>query len=1611
MNTTWDRIQGVFPPISFIPLVTLLLITSSPALGQADNDAFARRVSISGSSAQVEAHVLNATIEPGEPDQEWLRGGTVWFTWTAPADGMLRLAGELGGTFAVLFEGDQLATLKAQAVESAGVGALYRVRGQTPYAIAIGTPTPAIGPTEPVVTLSLEFAALPLHDRFEGRLPLEGDTVEFKAWLAGATLDAGEPSLEPNGQLPTAWWHWTAPADGIVTLEALFGMCSAGAFRGNSLQNLTPLGAMPHPQIPVRFEVQAGVDYAIAVTGWGADPNLVRLSLARWMFAEGQPADQTLPQPARLDFALGGIPASETVTNLFLYDTGDLGILVDTNRLVDVHVPLIVAGRHEFLGEARCASGRRYTLLPLRLTVLHPNDDFATRPNLVGSPVEFVADTRGSTLDPGELVGVTGSVWWSWTAPQTGLAIVTLLSGGNVGIGLYQGTTPTTLTPVEGNLVVAGETYVIRGGPWTPEPGRFRLEILERPTPNDAFAGRHVVGPDDVWTLIDFAAATVEPGEPVDGAGPERASLWYRFTAPADGTVEFAGSPHQQFLVPYLYPGTVYQGESIESLQPVASQDGFTRFRVNSGRTYQLRLQRAFDNSGTVAWMHFHFAPAPANDAFASATHLAGERVGFLAGLDGASAELGEPLMNPRGIVPVRSRWWKWTAPHAGWAAWQIPQAAPGTQFWPFFLEVFEGDTFASLTPVTLTRLQWESRFFRAEESKTYLLRLTDLAGEGGLGPNEVAFRLDLSDLEIVTPAAGDPIPLPQGPVFTVRGRALAEAGTRVIYREQVGSAGGGIWDDLVMVEERGEGHGADGRFASEPIARGSHTYFALALGQDGSHSFAPPITFSVRPANDDFARLEEISGHHARAAGSTLGATLEPGEPPIGQAEASVWFSWTAPADGPVTVRAAGGTYVRAFRGNTLATLQDANPAAALAATETFTAIRGNVYRIAVAAVAGQAANFALSLDQTTLQWTSPPTNSVFQLGDPITFSITTTEAAEDVSRLVFRAGSTLVHDGAAPPYEIVWTDSVPGTHTLSSQLVLQSGEILTNTTRRIRVVIPNTTLAAALPIEDRQGKLTVDLRGSEKDPDAATASAWFRWVAPADGYLLLQTTNRSISSARVQFSVGTQPLTVLKTNGSLSLNGWTASQVTNGVTYNLRVAGTVGALMPPLLYELLERASNDAFQAPVDLIGSGLTTRALTLPATAETGEPAHGNRPAARSLWYRWTAPTKGLLSLTRTAAAALYTGDSLGELVRVAGTSSSGFNAGVEAGVIYRIAIDETGGTSPDVMWNLNFSPSPANDAFVNRTILTGRRVRFQASLSLATGEAGEPQPEGYTFGHTVWFDWTAPATGHVTLHTSPAARIAVFRGNTLDALTLLTYGVWDLAFQAVAGESYKIMFDTNGGAGPAATMVDLILDQPPANDAFADRMTLEGSSTTMAGWNIGAHRELFEPAHAGLSGGRSVWYRWRAPASGRATVTVDGDIAATLLAVYTGGSMQNLQPAANNAGSQQTAIEFDAVAGEDYALAVDGRLGAAGDFTLALNFRAAAPPPRLSIVGLATGSVRVTITGLAGRAGRLEVSSDLRHWNDGSPLPAGLEQTEITDPPVETARFYRVRLDP
>jgi hypothetical protein len=122
------------------------------------------------------------------------------------------------------------------------------------------------------------------------------------------------------------------------------------------------------------------------------------------------------------------------------------------------------------------------------------------------------------------------------------------------------------------------------------------------------------------------------------------------------------------------------------------------------------------------------------------------------------------------------------------------------------------------------------------------------------------------------------------------------------------------------------------------------------------------------------------------------------------------------------------------------------------------------------------------------------------------------------------------------------------------------------------------------------------------------------------------------------------------------------------------------------------------------------------------------------------------------------------------------------------------------------------PVPANNDFANAQIIFGCFGSVNGTNVEANKEIGEPShsPDGNAGGHSVWYEWTAPSSGNVTVTTAGSTYdtlLAVYTGNSVTSLTAIAknddvnLGVIltsSVMFSATAGATYKIAIDGWGG---------------------------------------------------------------------------------------------------------------------------------------------------------------------------------------------------------------------
>ncbi|MCI0534538.1 MAG: hypothetical protein L0Z50_04860 [Verrucomicrobiales bacterium] len=257
-----------------------------------------------------------------------------------------------------------------------------------------------------------------------------------------------------------------------------------------------------------------------------------------------------------------------------------------------------------------------------------------------------------------------------------------------------------------------------------------------------------------------------------------------------------------------------------------------------------------------------------------------------------------------------------------------------------------------------------------------------------------------------------------------------------------------------------------------------------------------------------------------------------------------------------------------------------------------------------------------------------------------------------------------------------------------------------------------------------------------------------------------------------------------------------------------------------------LLAAPANDLFGPAEVLSGSNLTVNANNRSADTQLGEPKGFatlgwlGPLVVRSLWYSWTAPTPGTLTLDTAGssfdtALAVFVGPSLEQLRAAAANNntSTSLTARVSfrttPGVNYFISVGTPTShahLSGDLTLRLNFEPDNGVFSVVGAddlnvpSLLDGAEVMGLANTTYAiTRQEGEPN-DGQAAG-TVWWEWIAPFDGIVFMDTRGSTfgtLLTVYEGDRVDRLEEVTRSAVSttsieasVKFRARQNESYKI----------------------------------------------------------------------------------------------------------------------------------------------------------------------------------------------------------------------------
>jgi hypothetical protein len=486
-------------------------------------------------------------------------------------------------------------------------------------------------------------------------------------------------------------------------------------------------------------------------------------------------------------------------------------------------------------------------------------------------------------------------------------------------------------------------------------------------------------------------------------------------------------------------------------------------------------------------------------------------------------------------------------------------------------------------------------------------------------------------------------------------------------------------------------------------------------------------------PSNDDFESRQMLAGTMVASSADNSAATTQPGEPPEA-ASKSLWWSWTAPAGGLVSLRVSPVFPMQGavWQGDHLTSLNLVT-ATALPYTPDFTttlyqfeAREGETYQISIGSVYPTFDDlFQFTLDLCSMRAAEPANNA--SVTGPTNLAVRLTaprlEVEGTIDHLVIRALTpmTKAYNGAAlsdfdlhpaPPEPLsgVFSNLPPNDYFIYATASNGAGRFITTFTNLVHVRPPNDDFASAteilnLPFSESYRLVSATDEAAEPllSVWSLPGSVWWRWTAPKAEVVVAQADGLvgafSGGHLNMLVPVGFSPFGFYNKN-VLRL------PVEAGRTYYFKVnpwlwqpgwkEGMQGTFI------LSEALPNDDFVNRIKLAGEDVTITVPSVLPSVEPDEPLPSVfGPYPGSLWWTWTAPTHGLfvLELVESGFAPhllqeVFSGETLSTLSLrdFSDSLAVGPYLYVRAGEILQLALN-AGATGTNAVFRLRFLPGP------------------------------------------------------------------------------------------------------------------------------------------------------------------------------------------------------------------------------------------------------------------------------------------------------------------------------
>ena len=940
--------------------------------------------------------------------------------------------------------------------------------------------------------------------------------------------------------------------------------------------------------------------------------------------------------------------------------------------------------------------------------------------------------------------------------------------------------------------------------------------------------------------------------------------VWFEWTAVESGPVCLAFDERHPLTV------TVFPAEGGgNSFIATQNQPGQWAFTAVAGRRYLIALGSPNQTPNRFLGQLQQLS-APENDLFERSESIQGTQARLRGTLFGSGQEPGEPAFPPA-ANPGASVWWTWTAPRSGWVSLRHSDQVR--------LQIFTGSDVRQLVPVPSEGpepfgSEWETRF-EADAGMTYHLAVYG----SGLQPFLFDVDLRLSTFRVARPSnlavftQGDPIEVQAVvPDPEVDGVIVGPVPAVPADLQAFNS-----YSDFGTIPSP-PGSGLIRQFSPPSV-----TFRLWGTNREGSLRYTPPVRIEVRAAHDAFARAKVLTGTNWTETLSLIGATFEPGEPFTQEPnQGSVWVRWRAPHTGHALLSLFGeSATVKAYQGTTWGTLQEL-PALL------FPVSRGTQYSFQILSTKPNAsAELRLESYPYRVEVVGPGIPRRSELA----FELVTDIPASEIASVEYVTSYFLSPPAYFPPYR------APATNTefqAGPQWVRPLIEFKNGTVWDLPNSFPhswrpdNDDLADAFRMDSFWwgwvGTGDATLEPGEPATANGQGSIWWTFEAPDDGYLSVST-----GHANLTFEIFSNP----------DAAGWTRA-----VRLGPPAQSQIVEVRQQQRLQIRLLATPGVFDVELRFSHVSTNTTAESAPELPPNGGPVvAGFGPSQGQYLHWWFQPERSghLIFETDVWVRGNFRWHALKNGVGTGVPLFQESQQAVQAGQRYLLKLWLEPPGFGTVNGRFRIVEPRQNYSFSRRLTLPPEGVE---EYFVTSPFASNPQELGLAPGadltllRSFWFSWTSPVRQWVNLNAGAVSALGVFEGSALESLRVHHLSTEpNLRFLAQAGQKYEILVRVQSlpGYNPTGQLIPIYLSAlaPPANDEFARRTPIPGSSAVLTVANQNATRDAFEPWHQGRLSLATSWWTWTAPTSGQLKLQFRDRSPQNWITIYQGDSLTAL----------------------------------------------------------------------------------------------------------------------